>query len=98
MGVLRGTFAHGILYFTTDDCTGQPYLGFSGNLFPYTAVLGRANSFYVESGASTTLRVRSNLMDTGCFVTDATYTVVPATHALDLNDEFVPPFSIVPIR
>jgi hypothetical protein len=104
VAVLRSALLSGSLFFTSPDCTGQPFGDGSSSPFPASAVSGHSNTLYFESGPSRTITVGSTLGGgflcgvAGCTNTcePATFSldVVPMAPAIDLN-LFIPPFSVV---
>lgn len=94
--VSRFSFAARDLYFTSSDCTGQPYTRWDDNPFPATA-LGPDNILYAESGPSESVTINSVEFFQPTTCAAGSYSVgplVPVAPAVNLN-EFTPPFSVV---
>jgi hypothetical protein len=94
VGVSRSLLVAPDLYFTSSDCTGQPYAIAGGSPFLTTAI-SFDNTLYFESGPSESIKLESYQgYNFDCATCSITLSVVPVAPAVDLN-EFKPPFSVV---
>ena len=103
VAVLRSAFLSGSLYFTSSDCTGQPFADPSASPFLASAVSGPSDALYFESGQSQTITVGSTLGggflcgQGGCTntCTQTTFSLVagPMAPAINMN-VFTPPFGV----
>jgi hypothetical protein len=97
--VQRTSFLQTNLFFTSPDCTGQPFQDESGSPFPASAVSGPGNMLFVASGSSQSITVGSTLFDgVNCFQTppEPFTDAVPMAPVLSLN-MFTPPFKVVSV-
>jgi hypothetical protein len=104
VSVLRDAVLSGSLYFTSSDCTGQPYADASNSPFPASAVDGPHSTLYFEDGAPQHISVQSAInggypcgqngcMNSPCVPTNFNADAVPMSPALDLN-QLTPPFRV----
>jgi len=94
--VQRTSFLATNLFFTSPDCTGQPFQDESGSPFPASAV-GPGNMLFAPSGPSQSITPASTLFDAvNCFQTPPfpLSDAVPMAPVLSLN-MFTPPFKVV---
>ena len=94
--VFRTSFLPGSLFFTSLDCTGQPFQDESNSPFPASAV-GPGNMLFAASGPSQSITAASTLDGFGnCFQMPpfAYSDAVPMSPVIDLN-KFSPPFKVV---
>jgi hypothetical protein len=96
--VQRTSFLQTSLFFTSLDCSGQPFQDESGSPFPASAV-GPGNMLFAASGPSQSITVGSTLFDgVNCFQTppEPFTDAVPMAPVLSLN-MFTPPFKVVSV-
>ncbi len=97
VGVFRTTFFHGTLFFTSSDCTGQPFQDVSWSPFPASMVSGPGNTLYSAGGPVQSIVAHSNANDPrNCFANEPQ----PLSDAVPLKpvfnlDVFTPPFNVV---
>jgi hypothetical protein len=104
VAMLRNAFLSGSLYFTSSDCSGQPFGDPSGSPFLASAVDGPNSTLYFEDGKIQHIMAQSTLPGgyicgpAGCTNTcsEASFDLdgVPMSSAKDLN-ALKPPFRVV---
>jgi hypothetical protein len=95
--VFRTIFFRGTLFFTSADCTGQPFQDVSWSPFPASMVSGPGNTLYTADGQVQSIVSHSNANDPrNCFANEPQ----PLSDAVPLKpvfnlDVFTPPFNVV---
>ena len=96
---LDGFTLGGTLHFTSNDCSGIPYLEVVSRLFSSAAVAAPNQTLYATDSNDTpqNLTIFSTLTNGDCDVPGGTDTLVrEALPLVDLSTVFTPPFSLQP--
>ena len=104
VATLRDAILSGSLFFTSSDCSGQPFGDASSSPFPASAVAGPKNTLYFEDGPIQNISVGSTLSGgyicdvngctNSCYATQFALAASPMSPAKDLN-ALKPPFRVV---
>jgi len=93
--VWRSTFGENVLYFSSSDCTGQPFADASSSPFPVNAVAGPGRTLYVPTGPVEAITAGSGMSYGTCWQTVYEMSeAAPVSPAADLS-AFTPPFTVV---
>jgi hypothetical protein len=94
--VFRTSFFHGPLFFTSSNCTGQPFQDESQSPFPASAVSGPGDTLYAADGPSQNITAASTMFGGGFCSSFPTPLSDAVRVAPVVNlDIFTPPFKVV---
>ncbi len=94
--VFRTSFFHGPLFFTSSDCTGQPFQDESQSPFPASTVSGPGDTLYASNGPSQSITAASTMFGGGFCSSFPT----PLSDAVPMGPVFglgvfTPPFKVL---